>query len=355
MAIDWSLARQPNMLAQWMDAYDEGKKMRREEATRNALATVLGGGFGTSPTSPTGGMGAPGLPPMPTGHTPGIGDGIPGNRRTDGGFNPLGGEPMGGSDDKSEAWKTIYQNSPELGLKLQSQIAERDDKANRARLIPLAANGDKDAMLALIGVDYQTAKGLQDWQKDAAIGATQYIGDAAFDIITRPEAERAAAWDAYVDAGVAKFPGLAQYKGKYSPEGLNSLVAQAGQMKEFMAFQQPKFVPVGEGGLQGFQYGVPIQDGGQAPQQPQQPAPQAPQANPQEAATAALRGASSRGYVLPEEEAAIKAGLRPDGAGQAAYEGWLKNNGIKRVTRTGTAPDGRKVVQLEDGTTQYAD
>lgn len=41
MAIDWSMARQPNVLAMAMEGYEQGKQMRREEKSRNALGTLI--------------------------------------------------------------------------------------------------------------------------------------------------------------------------------------------------------------------------------------------------------------------------------------------------------------------------
>lgn len=46
MAIDWSIARQPNALAMMMQGYDEGVKLRREEKSRAALNSMLGPGYG---------------------------------------------------------------------------------------------------------------------------------------------------------------------------------------------------------------------------------------------------------------------------------------------------------------------
>jgi len=52
MPIDWSLAKQPNVLAMALDGFEQGKKLRREETSRNALASILdpkmapGGGIG---------------------------------------------------------------------------------------------------------------------------------------------------------------------------------------------------------------------------------------------------------------------------------------------------------------------
>lgn len=66
-----------------------------------------------------------------------------------------------------------------------------------------------------------------------------------------------------------------------------------------------------------------------------------------------LKNASARGYILPEEEAALRPQLGANGTG--AFEGWVQSQKIKRVTRTGRTADGRKVIQFTDGTMQYAD
>jgi hypothetical protein len=85
------------------------------------------------------------------------------------------------------------------------------------------------------------------------------IGEAAFDIIQTPDqAQAAAKWDAYV----TRF-GMPELVGQYSPQRLNEVVAQAGLQQEFQRFQQPTYEGVTEGGLAGFQYGQPIQQGGQ--------------------------------------------------------------------------------------------
>lgn len=91
----------------------------------------------------------------------------------------------------------------------------------------------------------------------------KYVANAAFDIIQRPEQERAAAWDAYIEQGAQQYPGLTQYRGQYTPQALQALVAEAGKSQEFAQFQRPTYTPIGEQGLAGFQYGQPIQQGGQ--------------------------------------------------------------------------------------------
>src|SRR5690606_30806960 len=103
-----------------------------------------------------------------------------------------------------------------------------------------------------------------DRQAKAMADGYEFIANAAFHIIQLPPEQRAAAWDSYVQQGVGMgYDGLSQYLGKYSEEALNGAVAKAKQMPQFQKFQQPDYQAVGEGGLAGFQFGQPIQQGGQ--------------------------------------------------------------------------------------------
>ncbi len=181
-------------------------------------------------------------------------------------------------------------------------------EARKVQLRQRAAGGDETALLELYGVDTDTAIKLDDRTRKGAIDGIKYISNAAFQIATLPENQRAAAWDQYVDQGTAQFPGIAQYKGKYSPEALNSIVSQAGEMKEFQTFQQPKYAPVGENGLAGFQFGRPIQQNGQTQNFAPQPAPQG----------------GGQGVVTAEQYRGAVNGLGVQGAAQ-----WAKKNGIK--------------------------
>lgn len=86
------------------------------------------------------------------------------------------------------------------------------------------------------------------------------------------------------------------------------------------------------------------------------PAGQAPQAgisaNAQQAAPI-LRQAMQAKTITREDVARVSGSFGAQG--QAAVQDWLKRNGIRVVVRTGTAPDGRRVAEYEDGTVDYAD
>ncbi len=65
-----------------------------------------------------------------------------------------------------------------------------------------------------------------------------------------------------------------------------------------------------------------------------------------------LQGAAAAGAISAEDANRVRQSLGPNG--QAAFDKWKADNGIRVIARTGTAPDGRRVVQFEDGTIEYA-
>lgn len=217
--INWNLAVPPNIGETFLNGFNRGQAIAKEKRVTNALSQ-----FATNPDDP-------------------------------------------------QAVNALIAADPRLGLQARQQqqttmIARRkeNDELRKRKLIPLAANGDETAQLELLGLDPEVAMRLDDRTKKQAIDAAKYVADAAFSIVQLPEEQRPAAWDAYIDQGVGLYPNLAQHKGKYSPQALQGLVAQAGQMQEWQTFQQPKYTPVGEGGLSGFQYGKPIAGANGQPQ-----------------------------------------------------------------------------------------
>lgn len=179
-------------------------------------------------------------------------------------------------DPNQQNLSMVIDRDPRMGMQLQAQQQKSAAEQRRRELIPLAAKGDENALLELWGADPDVAMKLDDHSKKKAVDGIKYISGAAFQIVQLPPEQRPAAWDAYIDQAVGQYPGLAQYKGKYSPEALNSIVSQAGQMPEFQKFQQPRYVPLGEQGAIGLQYGRPIPGGPTVNPATQQKAPAAP-------------------------------------------------------------------------------
>lgn len=71
----------------------------------------------------------------------------------------------------------------------------------------------------------------------------------------------------------------------------------------------------------------------------------------QQGAASILGGASRSKKITQEEANVILQSLGPNG--QTKFNQWLTDNSIKIIVRTGTAPDGRRVVQFQDGTVEY--
>lgn len=85
-------------------------------------------------------------------------------------------------------------------------------------------------------------------QKKLAEGK-KAVGQAALMIAQQPEANRAAAWDQQIDYLVSQgYDGLAQFKGRYSEQSLQGVLAESGLAGEYASAMQPRIVPVQPGG-----------------------------------------------------------------------------------------------------------
>jgi len=112
----------------------------------------------------------------------------------------------------------------------------------KTNTIQRAAQGDKVAKLEMWGIDPDLAMKLDKFQVDKAAEGIDFIADAAFQIVGLSPEQRPQAWEQYIQKGIEMgFDGLAQYRGQYSDQNLNSIVAKAGQMQELQTFQQPKY------------------------------------------------------------------------------------------------------------------
>lgn len=135
MAIDWSMARQPNVLAMALDGYEQGRQLRREEKSRNALAVLLGGGAQASsgtppiaglPSQNTGGVAIPTLDPILS-----PGGGIGGGRSQGGDMVPMGGSAPSGIDYSAltrEDLRTAITIQGHQREQQQAQAKQRGDQ-----------------------------------------------------------------------------------------------------------------------------------------------------------------------------------------------------------------------------------
>lgn len=159
------------------------------------------------------------------------------------------------------AFQTLAKYRPEMAMQVRQQRDAAKVQAEKKDAYRRYGLGDRSALVDVWGFDPDVAMKLTDQQLGKAKEGVDFIANAAFNIVKLPEEQRAAAWDAYIERGVGMgFDGLAEYRGGYTPDALNSLVAQAGQTQKFETYQQPRYVAVGETGLQPTQFGRPTGD-----------------------------------------------------------------------------------------------
>lgn len=150
--------------------------------------------------------------------------------------------------DAPGAFETLAKYHPEIAIQERSRREAAQREARMRELTGKAAQGDKGALLEMWGVDPDTAIKLDDRQKEETLKGFKYLGTAALQIAELPPEQHAQAWDGYIDQGIAMgFDGLAQYKGKYSPQALNAVAARADKMKDFLAADDPQLRNVAYG------------------------------------------------------------------------------------------------------------
>lgn len=143
--------------------------------------------------------------------------------------------------DDPQAFQTLAQYKPELAIRVREDQTKRTRDARIQALTASAAQGDKAAAAQLAGIDFDKWDKLQDNQRQAIKGQVDYVGNAALQISRLPADQRPAAWDQAIEEGVRLgYPGLAEHRGRYSEQGLQAAIANAGQVKQFIDMTEPK-------------------------------------------------------------------------------------------------------------------
>lgn len=150
--------------------------------------------------------------------------------------------------DDPASFEGLARWRPDLAIQLRGDRDKREQDAAAADLQRRAAGGDRAALAELASIDLDAYDKLADNDRATMKERVDAIGNAALDIANRPEAERAAAWDAYIDQLSTRYPELAEYKGHYSEELLRSAIADAGKMQDFLKSGMPDYQVIPEGG-----------------------------------------------------------------------------------------------------------
>lgn len=141
---------------------------------------------------------------------------------------------------KPETLQPIMAVRPDVGMQLRGQVQAQQAAAREIDVKRRAAAGDPSAVAELAGIDWNAWSGLKDDQKAAAKQSVDAMGQAALLVASAPPEQRAAAWDQQIEALSQRYPDLAQYRGRYSEQSLQSAIAQAGQFNQFWQMTRPE-------------------------------------------------------------------------------------------------------------------
>lgn len=96
----------------------------------------------------------------------------------------------------------------------------------------------------------KTQMAAQQKAQDAKLKeAKGIVGQAALQIAQLPEAQRPQAWDQQIDYLTQQgYDGLAQYKGRYSPENLMGVISEAGLSNDLRTATEPRITAAVPGG-----------------------------------------------------------------------------------------------------------
>lgn len=180
------------------------------------------------------------------------------------------------------------------------------------------ARYDPKAAFDIRGQQQEQRAAAEKRQRELLDRGKKAVGQAALGIARLPEEQRARAWDQQIDYLVQQgYDGLAPFKGRYSEQSLQGVLADSGLMVEFQAASKPSYMAVPAGGyLQGFQYGQPIAEGGAPAPQSMQPGSPLPQ-------QATADQPNEGGFALASDAVRLIQSMGPQG-----FLNWQKTHGV---------------------------
>lgn len=223
------------------------------------------------------------------------------------------------------AMNALLEVNPGVGMQFQDRqrAVEKSQREEQERqLIGAALSGDPTARQRLAYVNSDMYMKLGEQQRKAVDATMNAIGQQAFSILQLPPEQRGPALQQALQTLQAQGVDISGFKPSGDPTNdLKAALAMTGQLDKWEQFSQPKYVPVGEGGLSGFQFGKPIMQGGQT-QDFGAPQPQPMASDP----ATILQNAAGTKLITPEEADTVRRSLGPNG--QGAFQQWMQQNGI---------------------------
>lgn len=145
-------------------------------------------------------------------------------------------------NDPSAAVNFAQAGDGRMAMQVMGDQRQQASQARLADVRTRAAQGDPAAKSELAGLDWEGWAKLDEGTRKQAKERVEVLGQAAL-IADTPQK-----WDAVIDQLAPQYPELARYKGKFSPEARNAVIAQAGEAKALMEQLEPKYVSVPAGG-----------------------------------------------------------------------------------------------------------
>lgn len=142
----------------------------------------------------------------------------------------------------------LAKYDPGMAYRVQGQQQQAQAATHERDVKVRAAQGDPEAIAELAGIDWNAWKGISGPDKDKLKARNDFLGQAALRISQMPVGQQAQAWDSYVQQGVQLgYSDLAEYQGKYSPDAVQALIANAGQVAKLFELEKPELRNVAYG------------------------------------------------------------------------------------------------------------
>lgn len=147
-----------------------------------------------------------------------------------------------------QATAELARWNPELGYRVAGDQRKQIQDAHRTELLKRAYQGDKEATAEAFGFDPDLVLKMDEGTKKQLKQSVDFISNAALQIDRMPEQDRAGAWAQYVQLAESRGMDIPTEYERYSPQVLQSAIAEAGAMSKLLEAREPHYQVIPEGG-----------------------------------------------------------------------------------------------------------
>jgi hypothetical protein len=208
MPVNWGLGVMPDVGGNALNAFKQGQQERQQADSRDALSQ-----FATNPDAPG-------------------------------------------------SFERLAQHHPQMAIQERQRREAAETAAREKQLVGAALTGNKEARRQLAYQNGEMYMKLGENEKKQLDEVYGRVAQGAWSILQMPPEQQGPALQQFLQQ-MQIDPSQLNMTG--NPEqDLKMALAYAGKLDEWESFAQPKYTPVGEAGLAGFQFGKPIMQGGQS-------------------------------------------------------------------------------------------